>query len=210
MPMPISGQPGAPVASTGPGTPNVPYRQSNTNEMNVSEVHAPYFESSYRGGRFGGANQAAVALTAAFATTYTGLVLYNPPSSSVYGVLEKVGIGNSVVWPLASVIGLMIGQSNTALSGLTALVPKSKKVGSSITPVCGLASAATLSATPTLDTVLASVGTLATTGYETTGGLFIPNGDIVIPPGGFVAIYSTVALTAAGIFSFQWEETPYP
>lgn len=202
-----SGQTGVPAGGNIPsGNQNTPFRQINTGELGVSEIHGRYYESSARGGRFGGANQAAQAVTAAFALTYTGLVLYNPNGSTVNGVLEKVGIGNSVVWPAASVIGLMVGQSTTALSGLTALTPKSKKLGSGLTPICGLASAATLPLAPTLDTVLASIGTVATTSYETTMGVFDVGGDIVIPPGGYAAIYSTVALTAAGIFSFQWEE----
>lgn len=208
MPMPMSGQPGAPAASTAAGTPNIPVRTTNTNELGVTEIHARYYESSYRGGRFGAANQAAVAVTAAFATTYTGLVLFNPNGTTVNLVLEKVGIGNSVAWPAASVLGIMVGQSTTAFAGTTLLTPKSKLIGSGIAPVGQVASAATLPVAPTLDTVLGSIGTLATTGYETTLAPYDLGGDIVIRPGGFAAIYSTAALTAAGFFSFQWEEIP--
>jgi hypothetical protein len=198
---------GAPAGSSPPGS-NPTARGTNTNEVAVTEVHARYYEGTYRGERFGGANQAAVAVTAAFATTYTGLVLYNPPGSSVNGVLEKVGIGNTVVWPSASVIGLMVGSSSTALSGVTAITPKIKKLGTAFAPVCSLASAATLPVAPTLDTVLASIGTQATTAYNSIFGINDLGGDILIAPGGYVAIYSTVALTAAGVFSFQWEEVP--
>jgi hypothetical protein len=180
----------------------------NTNEIGVSEIHGRYYESSYRGGRFGGANQAAVAVTAAFATTYTGLVLYNPAGSGVNGVLEKVSLANNVAWPAASALGLMIGASNTAFAGVTAVTPKSKLIGQPAGRLL-LASAATLPIAPTLDTLLASIGTLATTGYETTGPtIFDLGGDLVIPPGAFVAIYSTAALTAAGLFGFQYEEVP--
>lgn len=183
-------------------------RLGNMGETITSDLHGRYYEGTYRGGRFGGANQAAVAVTAAFTLIYTGLVLYNPMGSPVNACLEKVGLTHSVAWPAASSIGLMIGQSTTALTPTTPLAPKSKKVGSGVAPVCSLLSAATLPVTPTLDTLLASVGSLATTGFETTTGVFDIGGEIILTPGSFVGIYSTVGLTAAGLFSMTWEEVP--
>jgi hypothetical protein len=203
----IAGQPGPPASSNSDGVAQ-PLRTLKTLELGVSEVHGRYFESSYRGARFGGANQAAVALTAAFATTYTGLVLYNPNGTNVIGVLEKVGVGQTLVGPAAAVLGLMTGQSTTAFSGVTAITPKSKKVGSGITPVLQLAGAATLPIAPTLDTVIGALGTGATTVYGLEPIIFDIGGDILIPPGAFVALYASAALTAALIASFQWEEVP--
>ena len=209
MPMTIAGQvgntPGA--ASAGPTT-NPVLRLGNMVDLIVSELHGRYYERAYRKTSFGGANQAAQAVTAAFATTYTGICLYNPNGSGYNANLLKVGVGNTVVWPAASVLGVMVGQSTTAMTGITALTPRSKNVGSSAAPVCGLASAVTLPVAPTLDTVLASIGTVATTAYETTPGLFDLEGGILLPPGAFACVYSTVALTAAGVFSMAWEEVP--
>ena len=173
----------------------------------VTELHGRFYESSVRGNRFAAANQAAVALTAAFATTYTGLVLYNPVGTSVNGVLEKVGLAQTVVSSAATTIGLMTGYSTTAFSGVTSITPKSKKLGGAAGQLLA-AGAATLPIAPSLDTILGSLGTLATTGYAITTEIFDLGGDIVIPPGGFVAIYSTAAFTAALIASFQWEEVP--
>ena len=216
MPMPISGQPGAPAASTGPGVPNIPIRTMNTNELAVSEVHAPYYEGAYRGGRFGGAMQAviATALQTGLTTASTGgLCLYNPNGSGINAVVEKVGFAtNIIVQTSAGILGLGVGQSTTALSGtLTSVAPKSRKLGSGISPVCGLVSSATftLPVAPTLDTVLAGVDTGAITVAFNNGGVVDLQGGIVLPPGAFCLFVASAGLVASSyMFSMQWEEVP--
>jgi hypothetical protein len=189
---------------------NVTTRQGNMGELIASELHGPYYEGTYRKTRFGGANQAAVTTTAAFTTTYTGLILANPSNSPVNLVLEKVGFASILAQTSPLAVGLMTGQSTTALSGsLTSVAPKSKFVGSGVPPVGQLYSAVTLPVAPTLDTVLGVIDTGAVTVATSGQGLFDLQGSIVIPPGGFVALYTNVASVAASLFaSMQWEEVP--
>jgi hypothetical protein len=196
------------VQSLGGGTvANV--RQGNMGELIKSDLHAPFYEGSYRGTRFGAANQAAVATTAAFATTYTGLVLYNQNGSAVNLVLEKVGVTPILAQTTTVAVGLMVGQSTTAFSGVTAVTPRSKKIGSGYTPVGLVASAATLPVAPTLDTLLGYIGTGATTVDQLIPTMALLGGDIILPPGAFVAVYTNAATVASSLFlSFQWEEVP--
>lgn len=184
-------------------------RQSALGELTVNEVQGRYYEGTYRRARFGVANQAAVATTAAFATTYTGLVLYNPPTSTVNVVVEKAGFATIVAQTGALIIGLMVGQSTTALSGVTAVAPRSKLIGSGVTGTALAGSAATLPVAPTLDTVLGYVGTGATTAAMGISTVVDLGGDIVLPPGGFTAFYTSAASAATSLaFSLQYSEVP--
>jgi len=200
----------APQGGTSQGTGTTgSLRLGNMLDLIVTELHGRYYEGNYRRTRYGGATQAAVATTAAFATTYTGLVLYNPAGSAVNGVLEKVGIVPILAQTTSLAFGLMVGASLTQLSGLTAVTPRSKNIGSGAAPVLGLASAATLPIAPTLDTLLGYIGTGAVTVDQSVQGLFDMEGSILIPANGFVAIYTSAASVAASLLlSIQWEEVP--
>lgn len=207
--MQIQGQVGQPSAqSIQPGAQPL-VRLGQLSDVIVSELHGRYYEQGYRKTSFGAANQAAVATTAAFATTYTGLVLYNPNGSAVNLVVQKFGAAPILAQTTTLALGLMIGQSTTAFSGVTALTPRSKNVGSGVQPVGLVASAATLPVAPTLDTVLGYLGTGATTVDQLLPGLFDIEGSIVLPPGAFVAAYTNAASVAASLFfSVGWEEVP--
>jgi len=196
------------VAALGPGVPVVA-RAGALGDAIVTELHAPFFEGSARGTRFGAANQAAVATSAAFATTYTGLVIYNPPGSNVLLSLEKIGVAPILAQTTTLAVGLMVGFSTVALSGVTALTPRSKRVGGGVNPVGLAAAAATLPVAPTLDTLLGYIGTGATTVDQLVPSMFLLGGDIVLPPGGYAAVYTNAAAVAASLLlSAQWEEVP--
>jgi hypothetical protein len=203
------------AASATPGT-SVMARGGNMGELIQSQLHAKYYEGSYKGVRFGGGMQAviATALSTAGATTYTGgLVLANPNGSNVNAILERVGVGFIIAQTNAAVIGIGVGMSTTALSGtLTSVAPRAKKIGSGYNPVCGLYSSAsiTLPIAPTLDTILMAVDTGAlTVGAGGAGGMFDLDGGIVLPPGAFAMLWSSAAGTASSMMaSMQWEEVP--
>lgn len=209
--MQVTGSVGAPAASLpsslGTGTgPAV--RLGQLADVIVSELHGRYYESAYRKALFAGANQAAVATTAAFATTYTGLVLSNPNGSAVNLVLSKVGIASILAQTSPLAVGIMTGFSTSNPSGVTALTPKSRFVGQSAGTGL-LSSAATLPVAPTLDTILGVIDTGATTVATQLTGLVDLEGGIVIPPGGFAALYTNVASVAASLIaSMAWEEVP--
>ena len=217
MAMTITGTPGAPSASIPPGSqPQAGFRMINTQDMAVSEVHGRYYESTYRGGRYAGAMQAVIATalqTGLTASLTGGLVLYNPNGSGVNAVLEKVGYATNIIaQSSAGIVGIGVGQSTTAMGGtLTSVNPKSRKLGSGLTPVCGLVSSATITApvAPTLDTILTGVDTGAITVGFNNGGNFDFEGGLLLPPGAFACFVASAGLVASSyMFSMQWEEVP--
>ena len=106
--MQIQGQVGQPSAqSIQPGAQPL-VRLGQLSDVIVSELHGRYYEQGYRKTSFGAANQAAVATTAAFATTYTGLVLYNPNGSAVNLVVQKFGAAPILAQTTTLALGLMI------------------------------------------------------------------------------------------------------
>lgn len=203
----LQGQVGAPSASQAPGQQPI-LRQGALSDLTVSEFMGRYGEACYRRQQFSGATQAAVATTAAFATTYTGLVLTNPLNSPVNLHLNKVGLASIVAQTAALGVGIMVGQSTTAVTQTTAITPRSNFVGSAVG--YGLvSSAATLPVAPTLQQMLGSIGTGATTVQQLQLTVLDLESVIILPPGTFAAIYTSAASAAASILaSFAWQELP--
>jgi hypothetical protein len=205
--------PGAPLGSTTPGNA-INVRGINTNEMGVSEVHARYYEGSYRKTRYNAAMQAvlATATIAGLSTSITGTsVLYNPPGSTVNLVVEKFGVGFVLAPAAPLVYGLACGFSNTALSGtLTSLSPRSNFIGSaSGQGQCAASAAITLPIAPTVTHVLGQLDTGAITTVTGVAGAYDLEGGLILPPGGFAVFWTSAVLAAsAHIASWQWEETP--
>jgi len=155
----------------------------------------------------------ATATIGGFATTITGVpLLYNPPGSAVNVVIETVQIAFVVASANALAYGIATGFSNTAVSGtLTSLTPKSKFIGSGVTPVAGLAASAsiTLPVAATGDMILGSLSTAAVSVPNATPGLFDIGGAIILPPGGYCHFYTSAILAASSLLAgFSWEEVP--
>ena len=194
----------ATTASLASGT-QVTGRAGNMGEDIFSELHGRFYEATYRRSMFVIANQAAVATSAALTTTWTGLLVGNPTTSTVNLVMLGFGYANTAVPSAATTLGIMTG---TGASVTASLTPRNRYVGGAAANALSNAGQ-TLPGTPVLEQVFASVGTLAVTGYTILGSNWIwLDGSLVLPPGTFVATYSTAANTAAWIFSFLWEEVP--
>lgn len=195
-------------AAQGPGTFPV-MAAGKQGDAVFSEYAGRYYLGSYNKSRYSGANQAAVTTSAAFATAYTGLMLYNPSGSGVNCILEKFGLAEVVAQTAALAFGIMTGiNTGTAVSGVTADGQKSKFVGQN--NGAGLIyKAATLPTAPTLDTVLGSLGTGAVTVDTVDGFIFDLGGDIILPPGAYACLYTSAASVASSLIaSFQWMELP--
>lgn len=198
--MQITGLVGNPVAWAS-GTNAVIRAGAQGSQINDT-LHGPYYEQSYRGNIFRIANQAAVTTTAALATTWTGLAISNPAGSGVNAVINIFSVAQFAVGA-AGAVGIMTGAGAAAGT----LVPKNAIIGGPTGKVT--ASAGATIATPVLDIVVGSIGSLATTGYGLAPSIAIDlQGSIIVPPGFFAASYTTVATTTALIFGFQWEEVP--
>lgn len=177
-------------------------RQGASGDQMVSTLHGELYELAVRGKLFSVCNQAAVTTTAALATTFTGLAIANPSTSGVNLVIRRFMVSQVAVGAAASV-GIMVGSGAAA----GALTVRNCKVGGAASVTT--ASAGATIATPVLERIYGSVGSLATTGYGLQNGIDAKvDGGLIIPPGYYAASYTTIATTTSLIFGFIWEEIP--
>lgn len=184
-----------------------PLRSNLDGSIVIVQGGGKYMEAVREGRVFAIANQAAVAITAALATAYTGLVVGNPTTSTKDLVLLEFGYATTVAVPTATAIGLMTGSGASVASALTA---RNRYVGGAAS-VAWCEDSCTLPGTPVLEQIFATAWTEATT----AGTVSQPNkvdldGSLILPPGAFVAAYSAAATAAAWLFHFLFEEVPRP
>ncbi len=184
-------------------------RAGRTGESIVQELHGRYYEQTIRGNVFAGGIVGQVT-TVGLATTYTGLCLSNPITSSVNLVLLKAGYAFLVAFTAAASVGLMTGyNAGTNVTHTTPVTPRSQKfVGSTGTGTGLLDSAATLPTAPVINTILGAglTGAITTTPLVPYT-LYDLEGSLILPPGAYVAFYtSTASGTASASLSFCWEE----
>lgn len=204
----ITGQVGAqgPIAS---GAGSVPLRQGNYGDGIVTELQSKYYENAIRGNSFFCCNSAAQALSLTGTTTYTGLVLYNNPTSGKNLVLKtaifipttaETGVGAVMLFsqaiaaslPSLTTTNVANGAVSTVLNGNTSSAAK-------------VASSCTLAANPIFLRPLISQQFGTAVGLNMLAQKDDIAGEIIIPPGagvGFCAI--TTAIT--GIAYISWDE----
>lgn len=186
------------------GTAKTVGRAGQQGDLIISELHARYYEQTYRGNVYSVNTQGtSVTTTAALATTFTGLAVGNPSTSGVNLVLNKFNATQFAVG-VAGTIGLMGGAGSIAAS----LTPQNRLIGGVNSSKATASAGATIS-TPLLIATFGSVGSLATTGYGVEAGIIVDlEGSIIVPPGSFIATYTSTAQTSAFQFGFCWEEVP--
>lgn len=186
-------------------TPIQGFRQLAQGDLAVSELHGRYFEQGRYGNMFSAANQAAQAVSAALATTYTGLCLYNPVGSGVMLVPNKLKLALSVAPAAIATLGLIAGFAATGgvTVQTTKLTNQSSQIGSA-SGGKGIALSAATIVTPTWAFHLLDGATL--TAFPAATGLFDLEGLFQIMPGGFLALGALTAVTGLG--SIVWEEVP--
>ena len=180
-----------------------PIRLGSDSETIVQPLHGRYYEQGIRGNTYAGANQAAQAISVALATTYTGLMLFNPVGSGKVLSLNKMKFALSVAPAAIATIGLIGGFAATG--GVTAqttkITPQSSLIGNSSTGAGIVLSAATI-VTPTWIFQLLDGFTAAALPSPS-----VPidlEGSFQILPGGFIGIGALTAVTGLG--AFVWEE----
>jgi hypothetical protein len=188
----------------------VPQAMTQMGAAHSADASARYYEPTRAGRVFRGGNQSAVALTAGLATTYTGLCLINPAGSGKNLSLLSFGISTSAAHSALSNYGLLGGYAAGGITAFTAIATTlwgPNLIGTNANnSVASLAAAGvTLVGTPRF---LMHCGSAFTTQSLNSTGLFDVAGQIVVQPGGYVAISAIAAYTAAGLFSFTWEEVP--
>lgn len=174
-----------------------------------------YQEATFRGRTFSGANQGpgGTTTTVGLATTYTGLVLSNPAASTVYLVVNNVGIGVVGAPTALSSLGLFAGWTTAGLVTHTTPAIAHNNLWNSTAGTNGsglVDAAATLPVAPLL---IRSYGTMPITGATAqvvnapvSGVTFDESGSIVLAPGAFCGIYTSTVLTV--IAHFTWSEVP--
>ena len=95
---------------------------------------------------------------------------------------------------------------NIKTSGATAK-GLSPATGGATSPTTTASAGATIS-TPVLEEIYSTHGTVATTGQGGSVNIVEIDGGLIIPPGFYVASYTSAATTAAFIFSLKWTEVP--
>ena len=165
-----------------------------------------YREATLAGRMFSVANQAAVITTAGLAATYTGLAVCNPLASGKNLVMCGFNFGAGAAVPVATSIGIMGGGSGCEAA--TAIITIQNRLigggGSS-----ALAdSAVVFTTTPVLLQLIAEGWTEATTAGSISSIHNIDlDGSLIVPPGGYVAAYTSAIVTGAVLlFGFVWEE----
>lgn len=181
----------------------------------VSELHGRYYETTYRGASF-----LLSVSTAAAVTAYTGgaggtpmICLFNPSGSGRNAVINKASVGNVVASSLAGTVafGLYFGQT-AAITQATTTAPWSMATqlqsGSVMT---GFRNVALTSSTAASNVIPVAAYYWATGAGAAlvTGGPIDLEGSVIIPPGCYIALGGSAALTSATwIGSLQWEEVP--
>lgn len=204
----LTGQVGSQQGTNGA---QLPFRQGNSGEVITQTLHGRYYEQVLRGNVFGASNQAAQAVSVALATTYTGLCLSNPLGNNKNLVLLSVGYALSVA--PAGIASIHLIGSNSASSSAPANVthtaavsPVPMLLGGGANSTAKVDSQATI---PTPIYLMSLMGGFTAGALPSSpNALFDIGGQIVIAPGGFVAIGALTAVTGFG--SFVWEEVLIP
>ena len=202
MSIPLVGQVGPQTLSDGS---LVPPRLGKNGELVVQNLHGRYYEQVMRGNVFGASNQAAQAISVALATTYTGLCLSNPLGSGKNLVLLSVGYALSVA-PAAIASIHLIGSSSpsTNVAHTTPVTPVNMLLGNTNSPAAKVDREATI---PTPVYLMSLMGGFTAAALPASpNALFDIAGQIILAPGGFVAIGALTAVQGFG--SFVWEEVP--
>jgi hypothetical protein len=181
----------------------------------VSELHGRYYETTYRGNSF-----LLSVSTAAAVTAYAGgaagtpmLTLFNPAGSGRNAVINKASVGSVVAASAAGTVsfGLWFG-TTAAITQATVVTPWAMNTqlqsGSVMTGFRNVALTSGSAASNVIP-VASYYWATAAGAAMVTGGPIDLEGSLIIPPGSYVALGGSAALTSATwIGSLQWEEVP--
>jgi hypothetical protein len=213
MPLQVQGIVGPPtganVSVAGPQT----IRLGAGGDQITSGLRGSYYEATRRGQVFNAMNTAAQAVSVGLTTTYTGLMLVNPPGNLLNLEVLGVGLGFSTVPAAQDVFALAAGTvtsnlyagwtftatlaANTSLAGSAATLASTAKCVTSM---------ATLSPAPLYFEILGGVSYTSAVNANASVLNVDLGGRYVLLPGSYIFVAITAALT--GFFSFTWAEVP--
>lgn len=189
------------------GTVN-PGRAGKTGELIVQDAHGQLYEAAYRGNLFSASNVAAQAVSAALATTYTGLCISNPLGNNKNLVMVGCNFALTVVPAAIASLHLIAGYSATV--NVTHTTPLASPgiqnglIGGGQPSTAKADSAATI-VNPSYLIPLGS-GFTAAALPSTSPNWIDLKGQFILIPGAWIAIGALTAVTGFG--GFVWEEVP--
>ena len=220
---------GQPTTTSLAPTATPSFRSGQLADLIVSECHGRFYEQVYRGNAYSIGHTAVLALLATHATVTSLsaaavpiLGIYNPSSSTVNAVLLQATLNSFInnvtsVAPGAYVWATSLG--NGAVS--TGLTPNSRKtLGAAGSQVKGFAGATALTGLTNAMTIFEAADLPIASGLLTTTvpatsltpsilGVENFDGSLIIPPGGVLALMTTLAVTTHSVYGrLLWEEVP--
>jgi hypothetical protein len=172
----------------------------------ASELHGRYYEQTYRQNVFS-VQGAATTTTAGTAATFTGLAVGNPVGSGVNLVINKITITQAAALTASTNIGIMYGPVLAAPITASLTTINNHFAGGAASKA--VATAGQTITAPTTWILLSGSGSGAMTVPLLVASVVTDlEGSLIIPPGYFLASYTSAASTTALLFYFQWEEVP--
>ena len=191
------------VISASAGTVN-PLTTATDGSLFVANSGGNLTQAALAGRLFSVANQAAVAVTAALSTTWTGLGICNPTGSGKLLIVHEFGWAQTVVNPAEGAVGLML---STATGFASALTSRCARWGYA-TPAAYADDGATID-TPILWRICGSTMEGAiTTQPSLPPNIYKIDGGLILAENRSVLTYHTIGGTASLVFHFVWEEVP--
>jgi hypothetical protein len=190
-------------------------RAGQLGDMIVSDVNPRYYETTYRGNGF-----LLSVSTAAAVTAYAGgaagtpmLCVFNPTGSGRNAVITKASVGSVVAASAAGTVsfGLFFGTTATITQATTVTPWAMNTQLQSGSVVTGFRNVALTSGSAASNVIPVASYYWATAAGAAlvTGGPIDLEGSLIIPPGSYVALGGSSALTSATwIGSLQWIEVP--
>lgn len=172
-------------------------------ELITADGIGRYAEAARLGELFFACNQAAQAVSVALTTTYTGIVIQNPPSSSKIMYILAASYALSVAPAAIAPMIYLTGSSTTENTHTAALTPIPALRGSANTSVAKVDSSATLAAAPVYSMPFLG-GFTAAALFGTSPAINDMGGMFTLLPGGFFAIGALTAVTGFG--GILWHE----
>lgn len=193
--------------NTQTGTSLAP-RAGGLGDLIVSEYRPCYSEATKRNRSFSASIQSVATTTVGLATTYTGLCISNPITSTIDMHLIKASVMQSVIQATqVEAYAIAVGfNATTNVTHTAALTVINNLIGST-TPGQGKAdTSATLPTAPTYHTFMQNTASATVNG---PGSVIELNGSIILPPGAYACFVTPAQASVAGMwFSFSWLEFP--
>lgn len=223
MPMIIAGQPG-PINQNA-GSPAI--RTGNTGEMSTADAHGRFYELTYRGNVYGiGCNLTALSAATVLLTASSQPIVgvWNPTTSPVNLVILQAALQDQLNNVTSVALGTFIWASsvgNTSLSaGLSPINQKTLAASGSQAKAFSLSTASLLTgltnnvvflASADFNTASALLTTTVAAATPTPSAVSVQNfdGNLIVPPGGVLALLNTISVTTHSVAArLIWEEVP--